>query len=118
MVKTKKHTIRKKRPVDVVALRKLMDEADVGPFHIEKKLGIGNGLISRGMKEGTDRPIPPKWELPMIKYLKKVIAEKQDVELQTTEIKLEMGFSVPEPESNLKEDLKENKRNWVDGLQG
>ncbi len=118
MVKTKKHTVRKKRPVDVIALRKLMDEADVGPFHIEKKLGIGNGLISRGMKEGTDRPIPPKWELPMIKYLKKVIAEKTDVELQTEEIKLEMGFTIPEKECDLKEEIKGIKRNWVDGLQG
>lgn len=109
---------RQPKPIDVPAMLKLIEEAEVTFYMIEKHCKIGNGIVSRGLKEGTQRPIPPKWELPIIKYLKKKIAEKQDVELQTEEIKLEMGFILPEKESDLKEDLKELKRSWVDGLQG
>lgn len=113
MVKTKK-----KKAADVELIKKLMQEADVTIYKTECDLKMSKSTLLRGLKENTDRPLPPKWETPIIKYLKKKIAEKQDVELQTEEIKLEMGFILPEKECDLKEDLKELKRSWVDGLQG
>lgn len=116
MEKTKNKSVRKKRPVDVQALKLLMDEAGVGPFHLEKQLGIGNGILSRGMKPDTPRPIPPKWELPIIKYLKKKIQEKKEVEIQTVEVLQELGFKTPDIECDLKEDLKETKKGWVSGM--
>lgn len=112
MVKTKR-----KKVADIALIKKLREEADVSIHRIENDLKIGKSIVLRGLRENSDRPLPPKWETPIIKYLKKKIAEKVDIELQTQEIKLEMGFSVPEPESDLKEDLKEQKRTWVDGLQ-
>lgn len=109
--------IKKKKVADIALIQKLMVEADVTIYKVECDLKMSKSTLLRGLKPETDRPLPPKWETPIIKYLKKKIAEKVDIELQTQEIKLEMGFAVPEPESNLKEDLKEKKRGWVDILQ-
>lgn len=116
MGKTNKYH-KPRKPIDVDALLKLIAEADVTYYQIEKDVKIGNGIVSRGLKEGTTRPIPPKWELPIIKYLKKKIAEKVDIELQTEEVKKELGFTTPEKESNLKEEQKEAKINWIEKLQ-
>lgn len=104
-------------PIDVVSLTEMIKEADVTFYQIEKDLKIGNGIVSRGLKEGTSRPIPPKWNLPLVKYLKKKITDKRDAEVQTTEVLQELGFKTPEQESNLKEELKDVKRTWVDRLQ-
>lgn len=112
MVKTKK-----KKPVDVELIKKLIEESGVSIFRIETDVKIGNGIISRGLKPNPIRAIPPKWELPIIKYLKKKIAEKVDIELQTEEVKKELGFLTPEKESNLKEEQKEVKRKWIEKLQ-
>jgi len=113
MVKIKK----KPAPVNVERLLTMIEESGVTYYAIEKDLKIGKGIVSRGVKEGTDRPIPVKWEAPIIKYLKKKIAEKQDNDIITQEILLDAGFSVPEKESNLKEELKEFKRDWLGRLQ-
>lgn len=113
---TKRKIVRKKRPADVELIKKLVDESGIPVYRIEKEVGVGRGLLLRGLQPDTKIKLPPKWETPIIKYLKKKIAEKQDVELQTEEIKLEMGFSIPEKESDLKEDLKEVKRKWIESL--
>jgi len=109
---------RPSRPIDVAAMLQLIQEAEVTFYMIEKACKIGNGIVSRGLKEGTQRPIPPKWELPIIRYLKKKISEKQDVEIQTTEVLQELGFKVPEKECDLIEDEKDVKRGWIDRLEG
>lgn len=106
----------KKKPVDVAQIIDLMQQADVSFYMIENYLKLGKGTVSRGVKEGTDRPIPPKWELPILKYLRKKISEHKDAELQTDEVKIELGLPVEEKQSDLKEDLKENKRGWVTSL--
>lgn len=118
MERTKHKTVRKKRPADVELIKKLVEESGIPVYRIEKEVGVGRGLLLKGLQPDTKIKLPPKWETPIIKYLKKKIAEKQDIELQTEEIKLEMGFTLPEKESDLKEDLKGAKRGWVDGLQG
>lgn len=112
MVKTK----RKLKPVDVPNMLKLIEEAGVSYYEIEKACKIGNGIVSRGVKENPDRPIPPKWELPILKYLRKKITEKNEVELQTTEVLEELGFKVPDKESGLIESEKEVKQEWFNRL--
>lgn len=112
MVKTKQ-----KKIANIALINKLREEADISIHRIENDLKIGKSIVLRGLKEGSPRPLPPKWETPIIKYLKKKIAEKQDAEIQTQEVLIEMGFTVPEKESDLKEELKEHKRGWLNLLQ-
>lgn len=110
--------IKKKKVANVELLSKLVEESELPIYRIEKEMGMARSVLLRGLQPETKRPLAPRWEIPLAKYLKKKIAEKIDVEMQTQEIKLEMGFSVPEPESDLKENLKEEKRNWVGSLHG
>jgi len=109
--------IKKRNPANIELIKKLIEEAGVSIHRIENDLKIGKSIVLRGIRPDSPRPLPPKWEMPIIKYLKKKIAEKIDIELQTEEVKLEMGFAIPEKESNLKEDLKEKKRKWIEILQ-
>lgn len=114
MVKTK----RKKRLADMDAIRKLMEEANVTTYKVEVDLKIPKSTLLRGLKPSPERPLPVHWELPILKYLRKKILESKDAELQTAETLQELGFKTPEQESNLKEELKENKRAWIDNLLG
>lgn len=109
--------IKKRNPANIELIKKLIEEAGVSIHRIENDLKIGKSIVLRGLRENSERPLPPKWEMPIIKYLKKKIAEKIDIELQTEEVKLEMGFALPEKESNLKEEIKENKKAWLTKLQ-
>lgn len=115
---SKKKNIRKKKPVDVVLIRTLVEQSGVAIYRIEKETGMGRGLLLRGLQENPKVRIPPKWEHTLIKYLNKKIVEKKDAEIQTTEVLQELGFKIPEQESNLKEEMKEIKRTWVGNLQG
>lgn len=114
MVKTKK----KKRAADMEAIKKLMEEAGITTYKVETDLNIPKSTLLRGLKPNPERPLPVHWELPILKYLRKKILEEKEGEIQTTEVLQELGFKTPEQESNLKEELKENKRTWVDNLQG
>jgi len=113
MVKTKKKPL---RPVDVPNMIRLIEEANVTYYMIEKACKIGNGIVSRGLKENTPRPIPPKWELPILKYLRKKIAEKEQIERQTCEVMDDLGMPVPEKESGLPESEKGIKKSWFEKL--
>ena len=108
---------KKKKPANIPLISQLVSESGIPVFRIEKEVGIGRSVLLRGLQENTKRPLPPRWELPLMKYLKKKIAEKQDVEIQTEEVLIEMGFAPPEKESNLKEEIKENKKTWLTKLQ-
>lgn len=107
---------RKKRPADIETIRELIIKSGIPVYRIEKEVGVGRSVLLKGLKENPTTKLPPKWELPILKYLKKKIAENQDDELQTEETKLELGLPVEEKQSDLKEDLKENKRGWVTSL--
>lgn len=106
-------TIKKKKVADIELISKLIEQSGVTIFRIETDLKMSRSLLLRGLNPESKIKLPPKWELPIIKYLKKKIAEKQDVELQTEETKLELGLHVEEKPCDLKEDLKEVKRDWV-----
>lgn len=113
MVKSKQ----KKKPVDIEKIISLIAEANVTYYQIEKDLKIGKAIVSRGVKENTERPIPQKWELPILKYLRKKIQEKNEVELQTIEVLEELGFKIPDKESGLIESEKAVKQEWFGKLQ-
>lgn len=106
----------KKKPVDVEKIKSLIVEAGVTYYQIEKDLKIGKAIVSRGVKDNPDRAIPPRWELPILKYLRKKIQEKNEVELQTTEVLEELGFKTPDKESGLIEQEQEIKQEWFQRL--
>ena len=118
MEKIKGTIQRKKKPADIETIKKLIEQADVSINRIEKDLSISRSLLLRGLNYPESKvALPPKWETPIIRYLKKKITEKKDAEIQTTEVLQELGFKTPEQESDLKEELKENKRKWIEILQ-
>lgn len=108
---------KEKKQVDVELLSKMVKESGVTIFRIEKDLGIAKNVLLRALQPDTKRPLSPKWEPVLIKYLKKKVAEKKDFDLETIEVKLDLGLDIPEKESSLKKEYKELKRNWVEKLQ-
>lgn len=107
----------KRKQIDIDKIRSLIKEAGVTFYQIEKDLKISKAVVSRAIKENPDRPLPPRWELPILKYLRKKIQDKKELEEQTTEVLQELGFKAPEKESGLQENEKEIKHKWFQKLQ-
>ena len=99
--------------IDVELIKKLLEQSGCNVYKTEIEVGISRNYLRNGLNPNNPVRVSKKWEAPLVKYLKKKIALNKEAELHIEEIKLEAGLEVPEKQSNLKEELKEKKRNWI-----
>ena len=105
-----------KRTLTVLQVIELVKSIDVPVLAIEKKLSIPQSILARALKEDTKKPLPVKYELPLINFVKQHLADQQQKERKATNVMTSVGIDVAKKESNISPEDQTNKDYWYNEI--
>ncbi len=94
----------------------LVESIDVPVMRIEKDLGITSPILARALKLDTKKPLPVKFEQPLIEYVKRHrVLLKEEIQ-KAKEVLVDIGSELPEATSNLSQEEMDNKLFWLNAV--
>jgi len=101
-------------------VKKLVRESGLKVFEIEKGVGMPKTTLDKVINDRllddgvTPRTLPAKWEAPMIEFIKKKKAEKEELIASTKEVFIELNIPVKVEPVEIPDE--ERKLAWIEKL--
>lgn len=119
-VKNQVITTVKTRTLNHEDLVKLVRESGIPVAIIEKAVGIPLTTLDKCIKgalmvNGAPRPLPAKYEAPLIKYIREKRIEKEELQFEIKETLIEHNIEIKEKEVFIPDEKR--KLDWIAKLQ-
>lgn len=101
------------RTLTVQDVIELVKSIPVSVSQIESDLQIPASVLARALPLTTKKPLPVKYELRLLEYVKIKRLQADAKEKITVEVLRELGVDIPEKKIHLAEDEVENKKWWL-----
>lgn len=101
-------------------VKKLVRESGLKVFEIERGVGMPATTLDKVINDrptpgsGVPRTLPAKWEAPMINFIKKKKAEKEELLATTKEVFIELNIPIKVEPVEIPDE--ERKLAWIEKL--